>query len=68
MIHMNGNELTKRIKKWADRIGEKQALKELVAADLGPSTAEKLVRGTYESTPKRIRKTLEAILAKEKAS
>lgn len=65
---MNDNELTKRVKEWADRVGEKQALKELVTADIGPSTAEKLVKGTYESTPKKIAKTLEAVLANEKAS
>lgn len=62
---MSTSELTKRVKAWADRIGEKQALKELVTADIGPSTAEKLVRGTYVSTPKKIAKTLEAILSKE---
>lgn len=61
---MAGKDLTKRIKAWADRVGEKQALKTLVLADIGPSTAEKLVKGTYESTPKKIAKTLEGILAK----
>lgn len=61
---MAGKELNKRIKAWADQVGEKQALKTLVTADIGPSTAEKLVKGTYKSTPKKIAKTLEAILAK----
>lgn len=64
MVSMAGKDLRERIKAWADRVGEKQALKTLVLADIGPSTAEKLVKGTYESTPKKIAKTLESILAK----
>jgi hypothetical protein len=69
---MDGNQLKKRIYRWAKEVGIRRARIELVGAGVGFSTAEKLIAGTYGSTPKtRVAEALESLLARkasEKAS
>lgn len=49
---MNNASLKSRIEVWAQKVGPKQVQVALVTAGVGVSTAEKLVAGRYDSTPK----------------
>jgi len=51
-MNMNANEhALKIVRKWALKIGTHEARKRLVLRDISPTTAEKMVTGTYPSTP-----------------
>lgn len=63
---MDGNLLLKKIKRWADEVGQERAESVLFnEAKLGLSTIQKLIAGKYVSSPKRISKALIAILERE---
>lgn len=50
---MSGEEIKAKVAKWSDEIGIRKARVELQNAGLGFSTADKLCKGEYESTPTR---------------
>jgi hypothetical protein len=45
---MNNEELLRLIKRWGVSVGRDDAVKRLVAADIKPSLAEKLITGKYD--------------------
>jgi hypothetical protein len=62
---MTGDQLKAKVVKWAKQIGRDEALFRLVSTRAcKPSTAEKLIAGTYESNPKQ---ALERMLLEEMA-
>ncbi len=54
MSNKMDENLKKRIKAWAAKIGEKKAEGQLVGAGMSGSTAFKLIQGTYEHEPKKL--------------
>jgi len=56
------NELVRKAESWAKQIGQKEAIKRLVARDVAVTTSEKLCTGRYFSQP---RQWLSVILLEE---
>lgn len=46
---MSNQDLKKSVKKWADEVGHKKAMRALVNADISVAVAQKLFRGNYRS-------------------
>lgn len=47
---MNSDEVLKLVKRWSKEIGQKEAIKRLVVAELSSSMSQQLVYGTYKHT------------------
>lgn len=46
---MNNEVLKRTVKKWADKIGHKEAAKRLISVDISMAVTQKLIAGNYES-------------------
>lgn len=62
------SKLRKAVHKWAQDIGEREAVGRLVIAGVSSRAAEGLCSGTYESEPKATRDKILEVLAKDNIS
>jgi hypothetical protein len=68
MYVMSDEELLTKFKAYRDRVGKAKALSGLTARDVGPTTADRLVRDDYKGKPRRKLRAALIALVQEKAS